>query len=150
MDWEQMKGRCPSARFVEVAMLPDHRLAFTRRSIRRGCGVADALREAGRQVWGSVFDISDLDVDALDQADGYRPGRATNSYRRRECIVFLDGDDRRPLTAITYIAEPQDQPPLPGQAYRDLIVYGARHCHLPDDYIAELERIEVGGWLQVS
>jgi hypothetical protein len=43
MNWEQMKTRCPSARFVAVALLPDYKLAFTRKSINRGCGVADGV-----------------------------------------------------------------------------------------------------------
>jgi hypothetical protein len=36
-------------------------------------------------------------------------------------------------------------PPVPNQAYKDLILFGARHWHLPDDYIGELERVEVAG-----
>jgi hypothetical protein len=57
MDWGQMKGRCPSVRFVGVAKLPDHRLVFTRKSVNRGCGVADVVRDAGGGVWGAVFEI---------------------------------------------------------------------------------------------
>ena len=145
MDWKQMKERCPSARFVGVANLPDHRLAFTRKSITRGCGVADLVREARRSVWGIVFEISALDVGALDRSEGYRPDRDKNSYWRRECMVFLDGNEERPVTANSYFAKRESDPPLPNQAYKDLILSGARHWHLPDDYIAELEAIEVGG-----
>ena len=39
-----MRRRCLSVRFVGVAVLRDHRLVFTRRSINRGCGVADGIR----------------------------------------------------------------------------------------------------------
>ena len=133
MDWKQMKERCPSARFVGVANLPDHRLAFTRKSITRSCGVADVVREAGLSVWGIVFEISAHDVSALDKSEGYRPGRAKNSYRRRECMVFLDGNEERPVTANSYFAKRESDPPLPNQAYKDLILSGARHWHLPDD-----------------
>jgi hypothetical protein len=83
--WAQMKERCPSARFVSIAALPDHRLAFTRKSVNRGCGVADAVRDPGRTLWGVVYEISDLDVGSLDKSEGYRPTRETNSYWRREC-----------------------------------------------------------------
>jgi len=145
MDWPQMRARCPSSRFVGIAVLPEHRLAFTRRSDKRGCGVADAVRDPGRKVWGVVYEISDLDVGNLDKSEGYRPGREKNSYWRRECMVFLDGDEAPPLAASTYFADPQPNPPLPNQVYKDHIVSGARHWHLPDDYIGELEQIEVAG-----
>lgn len=43
LDWHQMKKRCPYARFRCVAKLPNHRLAFTRKSRTRGCGVSDVV-----------------------------------------------------------------------------------------------------------
>ncbi len=70
MDWAQMRERCPSARFVGVARLPDHRLAFTRESVHWGSGVADALRESGRKLWGVVYEITDSDVGRLDRSEG--------------------------------------------------------------------------------
>lgn len=143
MDLGQMKTRCPSVSFVGVARLADHRLAFTRRSVKRNCGVADAVREHGHSVWGAVFRLSEVDVRSLDTSEGYQPGRPKNSYWRRECPVFLDGDEDRPLTAQTYFADPQSAPPLPSQAYKDAILSGARRWNLPADYIAELEGIEV-------
>lgn len=145
MDWAQTKARCPSVAFVCVARLADHRLAFTRKSVHRECGVADVVREAGRSAWGAVFQLSELDVGALDKSEGYRPGREKNSYWRRECMVFLDGDENRPVTTQAYFADPQPNPPLPNEAYKALILAGARYWHLPTDYIAELEAIEVGG-----
>jgi hypothetical protein len=56
MNWQQMVERCSSARFVGTALLPNHRLAFTRKSIRRSCGVADAVLDRGRNIWGVVYD----------------------------------------------------------------------------------------------
>jgi len=145
MDCGQMRKRCPSARFVGVALLPDHKLAFTRESVDRRCGVADVVAEDGAQVWGVVHEITDLDVGKLDASEGFRPGRDKNSYYRRECLVFLDGEDQRPLTVSAYFGDPQPNPPLPNAAYRDLILTGARHWHLPEEYIRELEQIEVSG-----
>lgn len=143
MNWQQMWERCSSARFVGVAILTDHKLAFTRKSVNRGCGVADAVREDGRIIWGAVYEIDDLDVGKLDVSEGYRPGREKNSYWRRECLVLLDGDQQRQLTACSYFGDPQSNPPLPNQEYKQLIVSGARHWHLPDGYIRDLEAIEV-------
>jgi hypothetical protein len=144
MDWDQMKTRCPSACFVGVAVLRDHRLAFTRRSKKRACGVADALPEEGAAVWGAVFEITDVDVGRLDDAEGYRPGRQRNAYRREERHVFVAGDDKQPLAVAVYFGEPQNAPPLPNQEYKNLIVGGAKRWWLPNDYIKELEAIEIG------
>lgn len=142
MECAQMRQRCPSAAFVGVARLADHRLAFSRASRTRGCGVADVVPEAGHSVWGVVCQLSELDVGALDKSEGYRPGREKNSYWRRECMVFLDGDESRPVTAQTYFAEREPNPPPPNRAYKALIVSGARYWRLPAEYIAELEAIE--------
>jgi len=53
----QMKERCPSAKFVCRAKLPSNRLAFTRKSVNRGCGVADFLHDETKEVWGVVYEI---------------------------------------------------------------------------------------------
>lgn len=143
MDWDQMKERCHSTRFVGVAVLRDHRLAFTRRSAQRNCGVADALPDVGAAVWGAVFEITEVDVARLDAAEGYRPGRERNSYRREERHVFVAGDDKQPLAVAVYFGERENTPPLPSQEYKNLIVGGAKRWWLPDDYIKQLEAIEV-------
>jgi hypothetical protein len=137
-----MRNRCPSARFVTVAKLPDHRLAFSRKSQARGCGVADAVRDPESCVWGVVYEISDFDLTQLDKHEGYRPGRSVNSYWRRECTVLVDDLDGQALTVTTYFADPEPNPPPPNRCYKDLLVAGARQWGLPADYLAKLERIE--------
>ena len=145
MDWTQMRARCPSVEFVCIAVLKDHRLAFTRRSVNRGCGVSDVLPVEGRYVWGIVYKISEPDQLELDKSEGFRTDRPyeRNSYNRHIHIVGRDGDETKPLSVEIYFAVPQDNPPLPNQEYKGLILSGARHWHLPADYIAELECIEV-------
>src|SRR5436853_7848833 len=83
MIFPQMSERCPSSRFAGIAVLPNHRLAFTRKSVKRGCGVADAVRETGQTVWGVMYDISEADFDNVDKSEGYRPGREKDSYWSR-------------------------------------------------------------------
>lgn len=145
MNWDQMRGQCPSSRFVGIAVLREHKLAFTRKSPNRGCGVADLVAKDGARVWGVVYEIADLDVGKLGISAGFRLGRARNSYYRRECVVFLDGDDHHPLTVSAYFGDQQSAPPPPNAAYKHLMLTGARHWHLPDEYIRGLEQIEVGG-----
>ena len=143
MNWVQMQDRCPSARFQCVAVLPDYKLAFTRKSIKRGCGVADVVPARSQSAWGVVYEINNLDVENLDRFEGYRSGRERNSYWRRECLVLLEGDEHRSQRVFTYFGDPQSKPPGPNAEYKELIVSGARYWHLPDDYIRELETIVV-------
>jgi gamma-glutamylcyclotransferase len=135
MNWQQMQERCPSARFFGVAVLPGHKLAFTRKSIKRGCGVADAVPGQSRKLWRIVYDITTLDIGKLDKSEGYMPGRNKNSYFRRECVVLLDGDDQQRLTVVIYFGGPHPNPPLPNIDYKDLILSGAQHWHLPKEYV---------------
>lgn len=94
-------------------------------------------------MWGVVYEITDLELGQLDKSEGYRPGREKNSYWWRECMVFREGDEAQPPTVSTYFGHLQPSPPLPSQIYKDPILSGARHWHLPADYIAKLDRIEV-------
>lgn len=145
LDWKQMKKRCPSAQFVCKATLKDHRLAFTRRSEVRKCGVADVVNELGKSVWGVVYQISEHDVGSLDKSEGFGPDRERdkNSYVREERHVYEEGDTEKPLAVSIYIANKQKDPPLPNSDYKRLIVQGAKYWHLPEEYIGSLEQIKV-------
>lgn len=144
MNWDQMRDRCPSARYVGNAVLPDHALAFTRKSVNRGCGVSDAVPAEGYELWGVVYEIDDGEVKSLDKSEGYRPGRDANSYFRRECLVLLAAAEE-PVTVFTYFGDPQPHPPLPDAEYKALILSGARSWHLPEQHIRTLEQIQVDG-----
>lgn len=142
----QMKERCPSAKFVCRAKLPLHRLAFTRMSVRRGCGVADILRDETKHVWGVVYELVESELGELDKDEQFRPGRPDdqNDYTRENCHVWHEGNENRPLLVAIYRGHPQPDPPLPNSDYKNLIVTGARHWKLPADYIQELEAIRIG------
>jgi gamma-glutamylcyclotransferase (GGCT)/AIG2-like uncharacterized protein YtfP len=142
LGWAQMRKRCPSAKFVCVAKLPDHRLAFTRHSGNRGCGVADAVPDSSHEVWGVVYEISDMEVGALDRTEGFSPGRAKNAYMREERHVLVDGEDAKPMAVRLYFAQREANPPLPTAEYKRLIVEGAKFWRLPAGYVGELEEIE--------
>jgi gamma-glutamylcyclotransferase len=142
MDWQQMRSRCPSARFVSIGSLRDYRFAIVRRSRQRGCGVAGLLPFPGARVWGVVYELPESEVLRLDECEDYVPGRAVNSYWRRECRVHAPDRD---LSAFTYFAEPEADFPPANAEYKRLILSGATYWGLPADYIAELEKIEVDG-----
>jgi len=143
LDFDQMKGRCPSARSVGVAKLPGRRLAFTRWSGGRKGAVADAVADPAGEVWGVVYEITAEDLEVLDRCEGFTPGGSGNAYVREKCTVWLDGDEERSVKAEVYFAVPTENPGLPSRDYRDQILRGAREWGLPQDYIEQdLETIE--------
>lgn len=143
MDWQQMVDRCPSAKFVCIAKLNNHRLAFTRKSIKRGCGVVDAVPQTNSNVWGVVFQIEEGDVAKLDKKEGFVPGRERNAYVRREICVYDGGHQEKPIAAMTYfVAEKQANVPPPNLEYKRRLIDGARYWQLPDEYVRELDKIK--------
>ena len=144
MDWNEMRACCPSAQFVCLGKLNDYRLAFTRRSQTRGCGVADIVKNRNDVVWGVIYDIAEGDLPNLDSKEGYRVGRRSNAYEPIEVTVQADGRQDRLLRARAYLVCRQEHPnPNPNAAYKRLLVAGARHWRLPADYVAQLEQIGV-------
>jgi gamma-glutamylcyclotransferase len=145
MNWNQIRCRCPSARFAFVARAAGYGLAFTRFSQKRKCGVADIVTSLGNEVWGVVFDIPNDEIDKLDQSEGYRPERARekNAYERCQLEVICQEDANSPIAVWTYFVVSKSNLPLkPAVEYKALILDGARHWRLPAAYIERLERIE--------
>lgn len=143
LDWDQMRRRCPSAKFVCVALLKDHSLTFPRCSRQRNCGVASVAPKQGREVWGVVYEILEGDMGRLNCSEGFVPGRGSNAYVPRTRHVFRDGDKDDTIAVTVYVAVPEEQAPLPSAKYRDQIVDGARFWHLPEAYVCGLKEIEV-------
>jgi gamma-glutamylcyclotransferase (GGCT)/AIG2-like uncharacterized protein YtfP len=144
MDWPQMRDRCPSAKFVTAAKLPNYRLKFDLKSNGRGCGVSNVEFDNAESVWGVVYEIPDTEIGLLDKREGYRPGRdrKDNQYVREERHVLRDGDENQPLLVAIYFGNAQPNPPLPDADYKKLLVDGASFWHLPPDYIEKLKRIK--------
>jgi len=135
----QMQQRCAAVQFVCVARLKDYRLSFDRKSEKRHCGVANVVPVVGHDVWGVVYQLSETDLSQLDKHEGVNSG----AYLRKDGqVVYKIGNDE-PLDAAIYFANKQSDPPFPSMEYKNLIVGGARFWRLPDEYIAELQAIEV-------
>lgn len=134
MNWTQMQRRCPSARFLAVGRLLDYQFGITRHSRLRRCGTANVFPCPGKAVWGIVYDISDLDLCALDAFE--------DGYRREILPVYLAGNGEGALDALVYVAAIETNVPLPNAEYCRLMVEGAKHWQLPAPYVAMLESLE--------
>lgn len=137
MNWPQMQRRCPSSKFVTIAKLPDYEFGITRHSRLRDCGTANIYPVAGKEVWGAVYDVSDADLIIMD---GFEDG-----YHREILSVYAPGNSRPALQVLVYIADIENNVPLPNQEYKRLILEGAHHWNIPSSYIAILETIQTGG-----
>jgi hypothetical protein len=131
MSSAELRAWCPSHRVLGPAELPDHRLAFLRRSIRWGAGVVDIVPAPGRSVWGVLYDLP-VGPGELDAKEG-----AGFAYRRREVDVLGDDSSFAAFAYEVIEKEPAEVRPRPD--YVELLVTGAREHGLPADYIAELE-----------
>lgn len=127
---------CPGYRYVGVAHLPDHRLAFTRRSVKTGSGVADIVYAPGQAVWGVLYEIDHAGLTAIDRKEGY-----DWAYTRVSVPVLLEPDDSE-LTAHVYTVRYKEPTEIaPSRQYLDRLIAAARGRGLPDPYIERLEGI---------
>jgi hypothetical protein len=134
MNWPQMQRRCPSSRFACTARLPEYRFAIARHSRLRDCGTANIFIQPGSEVWGVVYEVSDVDMATMD---GFEDG-----YSRKNVLVHGGNGTASPMEAITYIAPKETLVPLPSAEYKRLLLEGARFWRLPAGYCLMLEEIQ--------
>jgi cation transport regulator ChaC len=136
MDEEQMRAHCPTFRRVDSACLHGHRLAFTRRSVVSGTGVADVVAAPRGGVWGVLYEVSGGDLEALDRKEGN--GWA---YVREQKRVTLAADRSvRSATVYTVLAKERSEVP-PSREYLERLIAAAEDHGLPGDYIGKLRAV---------
>lgn len=142
MSHDQICVRCPSQEFICTAELRDYRLAFTRYSKKRGCGVADIVPAPGASVWGAVFEMCEADLAALDRNEGVHLNPP--AYARVQVqVLTLDG---HPLDAITYeVFNKSADGYAPNAEYLGLIADGASKWGLPQAYQNVLAKTQTVG-----
>ena len=130
-----MAAVAPRHRFAGRARLPGHRLAFTRRSVRTGSGVADVVPDPAGTVWGVVYELGPGDLDGLDLKEGL--GWA---YGREDVSVLDDDDVAHDAFAFVVIAkEPVEI--RPSDEYLQALLAAASERGLPGEYVATLRLI---------
>lgn len=129
-----MESLCPRHRFLGVAHLDGFRLAFTRRSIRTGTGVADVIPARGDIVWGALYDIEDDELAAIDRKEGY--GWA---YTRVMRPVLLEAGGQGQAAVIYTVQVKEPAQVLPSRQYLDQLIAAAHERRLPEVYVEKLE-----------
>lgn len=130
MDEGVMQACCPGHRFIGIARLDDYRLAFTRRSVRIGTGVADVVSDPGQTVWGVLYELGPEGLRALDRKEGI--GWA-HEHQHGPVYLLADGSEHDAITYTVRHKEPQEVPPA--RSYLAGLITAARRRGLPEPYL---------------
>lgn len=137
MNRRQLLSRCATAQFRFRGKLPGYRLAYTRYSPRRRCGVLDLLPCRDGEVWGGVFSLQQHDWQRLDEFEFC----CAEGYRRVRVEIQVDGNPYYRLPAIAYeVCDKLADEVSPSDDYLAAVLTGARQCGLPDRYLQSLSR----------
>ena len=137
MKLAQMKSRCTGANKIGNGRLNNYEICFPRKSpSRQGKGVASICEKAGAYVEGVLFELTNSDLNRLDQYEG-----VPKIYLRKSVTLLIN--DGRVIAAETYVANPMEGAPFkPSKAYIDAIIEGAIENGLSQDYVEELRKVE--------
>jgi gamma-glutamylcyclotransferase len=116
----QMLERCPSARALFRACLPQHGLVFVGFSVTWQGPVANVMRHATRGVPGVVYEIRRRDLRALDRFEG-----VPFAYERTLRRVLDESDDAH--VVHVYMQRGADRAAAPSEAYLRQIMRGYLH-----------------------
>ena len=105
--------------------LENYKIGFTRYSKSRKGGVADLISNQGDFCWGVVFDVTQSDIDILDEKENVK----SEAYRQ---ITLPNG-------TVTYEVVEKKDFIKPSSEYVDLIIEGAKRYGLPHTWIDKLE-----------
>jgi len=147
----RLMERVPSATFLSIATLKEHKLQFHKKS-KDGSGKCDAEHTANRNdcVIGVVFALSASDKKELDRKECLGFG-----YEEKTVTVMLENGNR--IETSTYCtpqvsdrlrggikknAVETDATLNPWSWYKEHVLRGARENNLPHDYISVIENIE--------
>jgi len=126
-----VKGLIPA----KIACAPNYRLVWPYFYPPADSALPSLQRSAGSRVWGQLFDARGVKFDKLDEHMS-----VPNRYHRR-AVQVLDRGDRR-FSAFTYVLTISDpEPRKPSEAYLRHLIDNARNRGLPDEWIAELEKM---------
>lgn len=116
----QMQQRCPGAKPLYTAVLPNYKLVFAG-WVRKWHGSIASIRMVrGERVRGAVYEVSEPCLRRLDAEDA--------GYSRLNVTVFNQDDE--PVEAVTYAKSGQLDESKPSPEYLAVIQQGYRDWRL--------------------
>ncbi len=116
---------------ARTALLREYRLVFDLAVGKGERGVANLLPTAGEWVHGVAYRLSESGARWLDRTEG-----VPRSYQRVDVALEADGNLR--LDAFTYVSPHRRPERKPSRRYLELLLRGARHHGLPEEWVAWL------------
>lgn len=101
-------------------------------------GVANLIDNPGARTWGVAYRLTHDDAQRLDRTEGVDRG-----YYDRAMVTAYRPTPAEPLSAFTYQSRHGVTGRKPSARYLGIILEGARHHGLPDEWIAYLESLEL-------
>lgn len=129
----QLTRRAPEHRFLHLATLADHTVKFCRWSSQWRCGLASVVHSVGEKTWGGVFELTDEDIQMMDQFEQDVPQGA---YRHLQVTVTAETGEKELVT--TYAVNPIGKF-KPKDHYIDWVQKGLKQWKLPEDVIQQWE-----------
>lgn len=127
MSVKTMGRKCPSAVFLGVVKLPDHRFIINEQ------GIATVIPKAASRVYGILWLLSESDERTLDHYKRIGDGPYIKNNRD---IEIAEG---RTAKAMLYVSR-NFVYGVPGKSYLDEILATAEKHNFPSHYINELKQ----------
>ncbi len=131
---EQMEQRCPGSKLIGPGWIDGYRLEFNFPSKRWGGGAADIIADKGSTVWGLLYELTDQDLENLDQYENYPTG-----YDRFQIAVQTDLDKVNDVL-VYFVVDKKDFIP-PSEIYLNIIKKAAREFGFPKGYRRFLDNV---------
>jgi gamma-glutamylcyclotransferase (GGCT)/AIG2-like uncharacterized protein YtfP len=131
-----MRRRCPDSRPLQAGCLEGYRLDFGHYSSGWNGGTADVVADPNHEVWGLIYDLSEEDLQELDNYEGY-----PEIYTRFQ--TDIQTRDRRIVDVWVYAVVDKKEFVHPATAYLEIIKKAAIEYNFPEKYRSYLEAIEV-------
>lgn len=137
---QQMRYRCPDAKIIGTAEIPDYQLLF--KGSKTGSYLTIEKKE-GSTVPVAVWEVSECDEQHLDVYEGY-----PNFYYKAEMelpVKILKNGRTKTLPAFVYIMHEERQLGVPSMAYLKTCLIGYRHFAFNPEFLMQAIAVSKGG-----
>lgn len=139
---QQMRFRCPDAKIVGTAEIPDYQLLF--KGSKTGSYLTIEKKE-GSTVPVAVWEVSERDERNLDAYEGY-----PNFYYKAEMelpVKSLKNGKTKTLPAFVYIMHEERQLGVPSRIYLQTCLVGYKYFGFNPEFLMKAIAVSEGGAL---
>ena len=127
---QQMRLRCPTAKFVGTGIVEDHELQFKGAANHSYATIAE---NEGETVPVAVWELQPRDEKFLDRYEGY-----PSHYFKQDISVKMDNGEE--VTGMVYIMDLKQKFGMPSAGYLMTVYDGYNDCKLDVEYLKNAVR----------